>query len=99
MNERHIMPSGAEVFTWPTQYPELRDTDEAFYAFPDCGECRGGRTTDVDKAGTYYFVQCIYCWSRHFDHPETQRVHKEQLAALNERAHEIDYYFQPKGTL
>ncbi len=91
--------SGAEVWTFPSQYPLLREEREHFYAFPDC-TCVGGRESAHEHStGTVYLTQCAYCWSRHFDHPEVRRVHKEQLRALEEGTNEVDHYFQPKGTL
>ncbi len=96
--EKGTMGSGAEIWTFPSQHPMLRDEREFFYAFLDC-TCVGGREVARGSAGTVYLIQCIPCWKRHFDHPETRKVHKEQLEALNAGTNEVDHYFQsPKGT-
>ncbi len=98
MSERRTMPSGAEVFTFPSQNPDLWDDNEHFYSFQDC-KCGDGRMY-AQSLGCRYAVQCTDCWARHFHHPETQRIHKEQLAALNAGTNEVDHYFHqpPTGT-
>lgn len=81
-DEGRTLSSGAEVWSFPSQYPELRSTREFYYAFMDC-LCVNGRDSLKDpNTGTIYWGQCQSCWKRHWEHPATQAEHKRQLEEL-----------------
>lgn len=80
-HERTLETSGAHVWNHPPSCPAWRRDREAFYAFPECEECKGrGRihVSRTDGRGGPYGKQCERCWNEHQTHPVVVEEHRNQ---------------------